>query len=324
MDRGVLLLGSPMHRHCANTPLWPLLIALAICAAGLAYPSSASARTVTDMLGRPVTVPDRPLRLVSLAPSITETVFALGREAWLVGVTAFCDYPVAARSLPKVGGMATPNLEEIMARQPDLVLTTAEGNSREFLGQMDRLGISTFAVRPDGSETMLQSITALGRVLDAEPAASGIATGIRTRMRDIGERVAGRQRPGVLYLIWTDPLIGAGPGSYLNDLIALAGGRSVVTGRTVPYPRVNWEQIVGWAPEVILLARHDDGRSPAGSSLPPGWEAWQAIPAIRNRRVVSIPDDTVLRPGPRVGNGLLRLAQAIHPGAFATGEGEAK
>ena len=256
---------------------------------GLAQARSASARTVTDMLGRPVTVPDRPLRIVSLAPSITETVFALGRESWLVGVTAFCDYPAAARTVPKVGGMATPNLEEIVARQPDLVLTTAEGNSREFLGQMDRLGISTFALRPDGSETMLQSIADLGRVLDAEPTASGIVAGIRTRMRDIGKRVAGRRRPRVLYLIWTDPLIGAGPGSYLNDLITLAGGRSVVTERTVPYPRLNWEQIVGWAPEVILLAKHGDGRSSAESSLPPGWEAWQAMSSGRMPKTTRLP-----------------------------------
>ena len=320
-DSGVWGLGTGKRRATARraSRRRPWRIAFWAGAALLLLTGHASARTVTDMLGRAVTVPNRPLRLVSLAPSLTETVFALGRESWLVGVTAFCDYPPAARSLPRVGGMATPNLEEVVARRPDLVLTTAEGNSREFLGQMDRLGIPTFALRPDGSEAMLQSIAALGRVLDAEPAAAGLVASIRTRMDSIGERVAGRPRPRVLYLIWTDPLIAAGPRSFLNDLIALAGGQSVVTERTVPYPRVNWEQIVGWAPEVILIAGHGENRAPEPAALPPSWDVWQAVPAIRTRRVLVIPDDTVLRPGPRVGDGLARLAQAIQPGAVPSG-----
>ena len=227
------------------------LLWVVLCA-GVAMAGSAEqtpARTVTDMLGRSVTVPDRPLRLVSLAPSITETVFALGRGSWLVGVTAFCDYPAAAQALPKIGGTATPSLEDVVARQPDLVLTTAEGNTRDFLGQLDRLRIPTFALRPDTVDNVLQSIAGLGAVLDARPAAAGVIADIQARLDAVAARLASQPRPRVLYLIWTDPVIGAGPGSYLHDLITRAGGQSVVTAGPVPYPRLSWEQIVGWAPE---------------------------------------------------------------------------
>jgi iron complex transport system substrate-binding protein len=278
----------------------------------------ARAADVQDMLGRRIAIPDRPLRLVSLAPSITETAYALGREGWLVGVTAVCDYPPAARALPRVGGIAAPSLEQVVRLRPDLVLLTAEGNSRETMGQLERLGLATFALRPDSYEGVLESILAMGRALAAEQSARRVVEEIRDRIRLVRERVAGRVRPSVLYLIWGDPPIAAGAGSYLHDLLALAGGRSIVWERAVPYPRLNWEQIVGRAPEVILRADHREGSERAGPvrAVPPEWLAWQAVPAIRAGHVISVPGNTILRPGPRIGDGVSLLARAIHPSAF--------
>ena len=277
--------------------------------------SSVGAATVSDMLGRTVVVPDRPLRVVSLAPSLTETVYALGRGDWLVGVTEFCDYPPEARSKPRVGGIAAPSLERIVSLAPDLALTTAEGNSRNTMEQLERLGISTFALKPDSYAGVIGSIESLGRVLGAERAAWRVVQEIQERVRTVRSAVADQPRPRVLYLIWTDPLIAAGAASYINDLLGLAGGQNVVKERTVPYPRLDWEQVIGRAPQIILVADHraDAGRTAsAAAGTPREWLGWQAVPAIRSGRVVPIPGDTVLRPGPRVGEGLARLAQAIH------------
>lgn len=290
---------------------WSLLIGCWL----LFVVASAEAGTVTDMLGRNVLVPDRPLRLVSLAPSLTETVYALGRGDWLVGVTEVCDYPPEARSKPKVGGIAAPSLERIVSLAPDLVLTTAEGNSRNTLEQLGRLGIATFALKPDNYAGVIESIAVLGRVLREEPAAAQVVRSIQDRVLAVRTMVAGRPQPRVLYLIWSEPLIAAGPATYINDLLSLAGGRNIVQERTIPYPRLDWEQVVGGTPDVILVADHRadaDRVGSAAAATPREWQAWKAVPAIRAGRVVPIPGNTVLRPGPRVGEGLARLAQAIH------------
>jgi iron complex transport system substrate-binding protein len=285
----------------------------------------ATAAAAPDMLGRSIEIPDRPLRLVSLAPSITETVYALGRGDWLVGVTTVCDYPASARALPKVGGIAAPNLEQIVRLRPDLVLATAEGNARDLLDRLERLGLPTFALQANRYDRVVDSIRVLGRALRADQAAHQVAGDVERSVRRVRELVAGRSRPRVLYLIWTDPLIAAGADTYLHDLLELAGGRNIVWEHTGSYPRLNWEQVVGRAPEVILLADHREDSEHAGrgsGDMPPDWHAWQAVPAIRTGRVRAVPSNTILRPGPRVGEGVMRLAQAIHPEAFGAQEGK--
>jgi len=280
----------------------------------------AAAAVVPDMLARSVAIPDRPLRVVSLAPSITETIYALGRGDWLVGATDVCDYPAPARALPRVGGIAAPNLERIVRLRPDLVFATAEGNARDLLDRLERLGLPTFALRPDSYTGVVDSMVAMGRALAADRAARRTVEDIQQQVRRIQGLVAGRSRPGVLYLIWTDPLIAAGAGTYLDDLLGLAGGRNIVWERTGSYPRLNWEQVVARVPDVILLADHrEDSERPATGSgdVPPEWHAWQAVPAIRTRRVLAVPSNTILRPGPRLGDGLARLTRAIHPEVFA-------
>jgi iron complex transport system substrate-binding protein len=280
---------------------------------------SAQAATVQDMLGRAVSVPERPLRVVSLAPSLTETVFALGRGDWIAGVTDFCDYPAAARSKPKVGGTATPNLERIVDLRPDLVLATAEANPRETVGQLSRLGIPVFAVKPDGYAGILESVRLVGRVLGAEASAAALIRDIQGGVEAIRGRVTGRARPRVLYLVWADPPIAAGPSTFIHDLLEMAGGDNIVRERAVPYPRLSLEDIVGRAPEVILVASHSQrGDAHATGFTPPLAQrnGWQSIPAVRRGRVVSVPGDTIHRPGPRVVDGLERLARAIHPEAF--------
>jgi iron complex transport system substrate-binding protein len=284
--------------------LW-LLVAVAPARAG----------TVADMLGRPVAIPDGPMRVVSLAPSLTEIVFALGRGDWLVGVTDFCDYPPEARSKPRIGGPMTPDLERVVRLRPDLVLATADGNPRETLAQFARLHIPVFAVKPEGYAGILGSAEAVGRALRAEREAAALVQDIQGRVAAIRRAVAGRPRPRVLYLVWADPLIAAGPATYIHDLMEMAGGENVVRERSVPYPRLSWEEVVGAAPEVILVASHRDG--PDRPSIGEAWRGWQSVPAVRSGRIMAVPGDTIHRPGPRVVEGVERLARAIHPEVFA-------
>ena len=288
-----------------------LLGVLAVLSAPAAPPA---ADTIQDMLGRSVPLQPGPVRLVSLAPSLTEVVFALGRGDWLVGVSDFCDYPPPARTLPRVGGILAPNLERILQARPGLVLVTAEGNSMEGVTPLTRLGLAVFMVRPEGIQGVLDSIALLGRALQAEARASVLAGEIRQQLGRVRDRVQDRGRPRVLYLLWANPLMAAAPGTYIHDLIETAGGRNVVQDRTVPYPRIGWEQVLAWAPEVIVLPEHREGEPQA---LPAEMQrAWRGVPAVRANRVVSLPSDPIHRPGPRIVEGVERLARAIHPEAF--------
>lgn len=273
------------------------------------------AATVADMLGRPVTLPDGPMGIVSLAPSLTEIVFALGRGDWLAAVTDFCDYPPEARSKPKIGGPAAPDLERILQMRPDLVLATAEGNPRDRVAQLRRLDVPVFAVKPDGYAGILASIEAVGRALRAEEKAAALVRGIQDRVAAVRRAVSGRPRPRVLYLVWTGPFIAAGPASFIHDLIGMAGGEDVVRERSVPYPRLGWEEVVALAPEVILVASHASGSD--RPAIGEGWSAWRSVPAVRSGRIIPVPGDTIHRPGPRVVEGVERLARAIHPEVFA-------
>jgi len=271
------------------------------------------------MLGRPVTVPEGPMRVVSLAPSLTEIVFALGRGDWLAAVTDFCDYPPEARAKPKIGGPAMPDLERIVRARPDLVLATTAGNPRDRVAQLRRLNIPVYAVKPEGYAGILASLEALGRLLRAEETAAALVQDMRGRVAAVRRAVSGRPRPRVLYLVWADPLIAAGPASFIHDLIGMAGGDDVVRQRSVPYPRLGWEEVVALAPEVIVVASHANGsgRPPVGE----GWSAWRSVPAVRSGRIVAVPGDPIHRPGPRVVEGVERLARAIHPGVFPQAAG---
>jgi cobalamin transport system substrate-binding protein len=296
-------------------PVWIFMVlALGLLAGG----TPVRAAVMTDMLGRSVSVPDGPLRLVSLAPSLTESVFALGRGDWLVGVTDFCDYPPEARLKPKVGGSVTHDLERIIQLRPSLVLITQDGNPLQTVARLTQLGLPVFAVTPDSFGGILKSILSLGRALKAEAAAAKLVQQIQDRASWVRRTVQGRPRPRTLYLVWSDPLVAAGPGTFVGDLLEMAGGENIVRERSVGYPHLGWEEVVERAPEVIVVTEHrEPDRSATGVEvLRSNWSRWQSIPAVRSGRILELPGDTILRPGPRVVEGLEALSRAIHPEAF--------
>jgi iron complex transport system substrate-binding protein len=265
---------------------------------------------VVDMLGRRVAVPERPARVVSLAPSLTETAFAIGADGLLVGVSESCDYPPAARRKPRVGGIYTPSLEAILALRPDLVLATSEGNRAEHIRALEGLGVAVYVVRPVDFATALESIAHVGAILGRDAEAGRLAADMRRRADGIARAVAGTPRRRVLYVLWGSPLIVPGRDTLITDLIARAGGESVTAGEALPYPRLSLEAAVERRPEEVILARH--GTVSVAEQLR-AWEPLSALQAVRDGRVHAVDGDLVHRPGPRIVEGLHALARALHP-----------
>jgi iron complex transport system substrate-binding protein len=287
-----------------------LLTALALGV--LLLPQAVSAFTVTDQTGRSVTLAAPPERIVSLVPSVTETVFTIGAQDRLVGVTDFCDYPAAARQKPSVGGMIAPSLEGLVALKPDLVVATPAGNRHETFDELARLKIPVYLVDPVSVNGVMDLIGRVGRLTDRGPAADRVVATLRARIGAVSSRVAGRPRPRVLYVLWPDPLIVPARGALVSELIALAGGDSVTADGGQGYPRYSMEAALARNPEVILIASHDAARSPLVQAK---WERFTQVPAVSAGRLHTVDGNLMHRYGPRMVDGLEVLARLL-PEAF--------
>jgi len=268
------------------------------------------AAEVQDMSGRRVAVPARPTRVVSLAPSLTEIVYALGAGERLVGVTEYCDYPKEATAKPKVGGIYTPNFEAILTLRPDLALATTEGNREEHVRGLAALGIPVYVVRPVDFATVLQSIERVGRLLGRQGEAAALAGSMRQEAEAIARAVEGVRRPRVLYVLWGNPLIVPGRDTLITDLIRRAGGESVTRDEPLAYPRFSVEEAMARQPERIVLAQH--GEASVDERLRE-WQHLRLLPAVRQGRIHPIDGNLMHRPGPRILEGLRTLARLLHP-----------
>ncbi len=265
-------------------------------------------REVVDQTGRSVTIPDRPSRLVSLAPSITETLFALGLGKQLVGDTDYCDFPSEAKQKPHVGSILNPNLERIVALHPDLVLGSPGANRRETADQLERLGIPVYGVKAQSVEETLHSIEDLGRVLGCEPEAKSLVAGLRARIAAVERRAATRRHPKVLFVVWYRPLTTAGPHSFIDDVIRRAGGIPVNEGLPGEWPRMSLEEALHRDPDVILFPQ-SAAFSPSldeFSHLP----GWRDLRAVKTQHLYFIPE-TIIRPCPRLVDALEEVAGVL-------------
>lgn len=276
-------------------------------------PGAAAAASYVDARGTRIVLPAPPRRIVSLVPSATELIFALGAEDRLVGVTDFCDWPPAARSKPSVGGMIDPSLETIVALKAEVVVATDDGNRQHTSEQLRRLGIPVYRVRASRVSQVLDVAAGLGELTERRGAVAPLVARIRRRIDAIAAAVAGRPRPRVLYVLWPEPLIVPGRGSIVTELIGLAGGDSVTADQALDYPRFSVEAAVARAPDVIVLARHGTGSAPIARDR---WDRLAALPAVRAGRVHAVDGNLLHRYGPRIVDGLEQLARAIHPEAF--------
>lgn len=254
-----------------------------------------------------------PKRIVSLAPSVTETIFALGLGDRLVGVTTYCDYPAAAKQLPKIGSFTNPSLEGIVAKRPDLVIGVNSATDPTKAREIERLGMKLRLISLDRVRDILQSIATIAKLLEAPQAGATVTNNIQSQIERIKDRVAPARRRPTLLAVGLRPLVAVGGKNYLDELITLAGGENIAGGATQPWLNLPDEYIVAKAPQVIIEAGMGSDRGQPARH----WRDLQSIPAVREGRIYAYPSDKILRPGPRIGEGLEEIARMIHPECFA-------
>lgn len=272
--------------------------------------TGAPERMLRDETGRRVNVPAHPERLISLAPSITETLYALGLGDRLVGDTDYCDYPPEAKLKPHVGAVLNPSLEKIVALKPDLVLGIVEANRRETVDQLDRLGIPLYGLTAHSLDDTLRLISDLGRVLDDTAPAQALVASLQRRMDAAEQRVAGQPRPKVLFVTWYRPLITAGPHTFVSDVIQRAGGVSISNDLHGEWPRLSLEEVLKRDPDVILF--------PSDAALSPGLKeiaalpGWKDLRAVKDHRTYFV-TEAIIHPSPRLVDALEEVARILHP-----------
>ncbi len=274
---------------------------------------SLSSRELIDELGRHVDVPQDPRRIICLAPSITETVFALGRGADVIGVTDYTEYPPEAHRKTSVGGLIDPSTEKIVSLHPDLVLATREINRRETVEGLERPGISVFVINPQGLKGILASILDIGKALNCSREAEALVRQIDEKRRRVAARIEGLPRPKVFVLIWHDPVVTAGSKAFITEVISAAGGESATADIPQAWPRISLEEVLRRSPDFLLLVKGshqgitlDELKQRAG---------WSRLKAVRENRVVYA-DERLEHSSPLVFDALEDLARKLHPEAF--------
>lgn len=264
---------------------------------------------LTDDLNRFVPLVPLPQRIISLAPSITETLFALGADSAIAGVTDYCDYPPPARSKPKIGGMTNPNVERIVELKPDLVILTVAGNIKTDFERLEALGLRIFVTSPNNVDGVFKSISDLGVLTGRRAAARRLTDSLRS-LEDSLIQVARRHHPrSVLLLLSLHPPIAAGSGTFIDELIKLANGRNIAAALSSSYPMLSREGILRERPEVILVS-NDVAQSP--DEVTHAFPEWKSLPAVSKGNITILNADVIGRPGPRIMEGLSEVVHSLH------------
>jgi iron complex transport system substrate-binding protein len=253
-------------------------------------------------------------RIVSLAPSITETLFALGVGAQVVGVSQYSDYPEAARRLPQVGTYLTPNVEAIVGLHPTLIIGLVSSANLRAMRAFAGMGYSTVTVGEGTLADIQESITRIGHAVGRDDRAAELITDMHRHFATVEQRLKRADSPKVLMLVGHQPMVAVGSSTFLNELIAMAHGDNIAANSGDAWPRLSIEYIIATAPAVII-----DGQMGSDATSPSNfWQHYPTIPAVKHQRLYGYSDDPVLRPGPRVWESLEVLAQMIHPELMST------
>ena len=270
--------------------------------------NTASNREVTDDLGRRLKIPARVERAVSLAPNLTEIVFAVGAGERLVGVTTFCDYPAEALKIQKIGDTQTPNIENIIALKPQIVLVSTASQMENFTKILDEQGIAVFVTNPNNLDDIYKTVNQFGEIFGKTEEARKIADDLKKRVADVEARTASAEDVKVFLQISREQLFTVGKDSFMTDLIRRAGGASVTANVEAAYPKLSKETALALNPEAIILSDSEDNREPN--------DVFKNSPAMRNGKIFKINAELLSRPGPRIIDGLEQIAKALHPRKF--------
>jgi len=278
---------------------------------------------LVDDANRVVVIKSEPQRIVSMSPSSTEILFALGLGDRVVGVTQYCNYPPKVNELKEkgrltvIGGFWTPDVEKIVALRPDLVISYSSVPSHvDVAKRLESMNVTVLLLFPRYLNDVFDNIVLIGKACGKLKEAQELVDQLRVRVKNVVEKVQGLPKVRVYLELWFDPLMSAGPGTFIDELIGLTGGENVFHDAKSPWPVVDSEQVIRRDPEVIVLP--DSYMSDYNVSVEqvrsrPGW---QAISAVKNNRIYIIDDDIIFRPGPRLVDALELLAKYIHPEAL--------
>jgi iron complex transport system substrate-binding protein len=266
------------------------------------------ARTVTDELGRVIQVPDHPQRLVCLAPSVVDDVYALGAGADVVAVTDYVKYPAESRTKLSVGLPLNPSIEAIVSLHPDLVLGFSEMSNMDTMKRLEQLGIAVFMVTPHGIEGIYRSLASIGQALNREDSARELIGRLRAREAAVRQRVNGKPVVSILMPLWYDPVVTIGKKAFITEVIEIAGGHSVTSDLDQEWPQISLEAVLERKPEALLLVRGSKMSAEQILSRP----GWSNVPAIKNNRIYYV-DDRIEIPSPVVFDALEELARQFHP-----------
>ena len=281
-----------------------LVVALAACAR---EPRPAPPRTADDF-GDTLSAGAAPHRIVSLNPSTTELLFAIGAGDRLVGRTTYDMWPVAARSVRDLGPGLRPNVEAVLAVHPDLVVLYASDDNRDAARRLRAAGVPTAAFRVDRIADVERVTRALGVLTGDTTAARVTVDSVRRTLAQVRTATAPLPHPTVFWPLYDQPLLATGSGSYLNELIEIAGGRNIYGFMKEPSPRVTFEDLVRRDPDVVLTSPESRARYLADPR-------WQALRALRDGHLLVVDTTLVLRPGPRLGEAARSIALLLHPGS---------
>jgi iron complex transport system substrate-binding protein len=269
---------------------------------------------VVDETGRTVRIPQPVMRIVSLAPSLTETIYALGLQDRLVGDTDYCDYPPEAQKKQKVGGAINPSLEEIAYLRPDVVLVTRHLNTMDTVHSLDALGIPSYATDPRNVDEIVASAKRLGEVLGAPEAGAALAEDLQHRLDVLQQKIGALPPRRVLFVVWTDPLISIGKDTFIADALRRAGAVSIIDSKQ-DWPQVNLEEVAHLQPEVLVFADSHSETTAQHLNVLATRPAWRILNAVRDRNFAVI-SEAVNRPAPRIVTAIEELAEKLHPEAF--------
>jgi iron complex transport system substrate-binding protein len=270
-------------------------------------------REVVDEAGRKVTVPTKIERVISLAPNLTEIIYAVGGGGQLVGNTTFCNYPPEAKNVAKVGDTLQPSIERILALRPQLVLVSTASQLEAFTKQLNEQQIAVYITDPGDLEGVFRSILGVGDLLNQSAGAAELVKQLRTRTEAVEHAVAGRPAVSVFFQLSGQPLYTAGKSSFVTNLIERAGGRSVTADVNEAWPRLSNEAAVASRPEAIIMLSAESMGAAANTNVA---AALRNSPAVKNGRLYVIDGELLTRPGPRLVDGLEQIARALHAEAF--------
>ncbi len=275
-------------------------------------PLLSHATVLQDSLGRDVMLRSVPMRIISLAPSITEMIYFLGLGDRLVGVTRFSYFPEEARNKPRVGAYTDINVEKVITLNPDLVIATADGNKRGDVEMLEEVGIPVYVVNPRRVNQVLDTIEKLGELCGVPDRAKRLVNYLRERVVRVVKAVEKKARPRVLLVIHVKPLMSVNRNTIHHDIIRLAGGVNMTEGQPITYPKLSMEEVIGKRPDVIIISSMKRGER-FEKARKQWFLRWPALPAVRKGNVYLIDSDLIDRPAPRIVRGLEEMARLIHP-----------